>query len=111
MRDQYGIDAAFLDLIAHQMGEGWEEIRPEEVGALTSSIIPTDNAVRDDLGVLTRCGSSAPEGGAIEPRPRPCRWRRGPGRFGKATSKEAGSQKDSLHERLWLIQRYCAQAS
>jgi hypothetical protein len=56
MRDQFGIDTAFLDLIAHQLGEGWEEIKPLEVGALTSSIILTDDAGRDDLGVLTRCG-------------------------------------------------------
>jgi hypothetical protein len=56
MRDQYGIDAAFFDLIAHQLGEGWEAIKPGEAGALTSSISLADAAGRDDLGVLTRCG-------------------------------------------------------
>ncbi len=56
MRDRCGIDAAFLDLIAYHLGERWEHIKPEEVGALTSSIILTDDADRDDSGLLTRCG-------------------------------------------------------
>jgi hypothetical protein len=56
LRDQYGIVAAFLDLIADQLGEGWQEIKPEEIGALTASILLTDEADRDDSGVLTRCG-------------------------------------------------------
>jgi hypothetical protein len=56
MRDEFGIDAAFLELIGFQLGNGWEEVKPEEVGALTASMILTDEADRDDLGILTRWG-------------------------------------------------------
>ena len=55
-RDQQGIDSAFLELIEYQLSNGWELIRPEEVGALTSSVILMDDADRDDTGALVRCG-------------------------------------------------------
>jgi hypothetical protein len=56
MRDEFGIDAAFFDLIGFQLANGWEEVKPEEVGALTASMILSDEADRDDMGILTGCG-------------------------------------------------------
>jgi len=46
----------FPDLIDHQLGNGWERILPEEVGALTDATILTDDCERDENGKLVTCG-------------------------------------------------------
>lgn len=38
----------FLDVIEYQLCNGWEFVRPEEIGALTSANIISDNVERDD---------------------------------------------------------------
>ena len=43
-----GIISQFLEVIEYQLCTGWEEIKPEEIGALTSSIILSDDVTRDD---------------------------------------------------------------
>jgi hypothetical protein len=44
------------DILEYQMGNGWERVGPEEVGALTDGPIITQEAHRDDEGKLIRCG-------------------------------------------------------
>jgi hypothetical protein len=56
IRDRDGINAAFLSLIAPRLEHGWEAIRPEEIGALTDSLILGDDVERDDHGRLARVG-------------------------------------------------------
>lgn len=56
LRDEAGINAAFLALIEPELSGVWEVIRPEEIGALTSSLILSDEAERDDHGRLIRVG-------------------------------------------------------
>lgn len=46
----------FADLIEYQICNGWEYIRPEEVGALTDATIISDDCERDDHGDLVKCG-------------------------------------------------------
>ena len=41
-----------LDLIEFQLCNGWDEIKPEDIGALTSAPILSDNADFDDEGNL-----------------------------------------------------------
>lgn len=50
-------DNYFLDLCEWQLCNGWELIRPEEVGALTDSLIFSETAVRDDWGELKSIGA------------------------------------------------------
>ena len=45
-----------IGLMGHQLCNGWDRVRPEEVGALTDSLIITDSAERDDEGELTGVG-------------------------------------------------------
>lgn len=49
-------DNAFFNLIEYQLGNGWETIAPEEIGALTDAIIISDECERDDHGDLIKCG-------------------------------------------------------
>jgi hypothetical protein len=45
-----------LDLLEYHLCNGWEEVRSEEVGALTDAMLLTDDAERDDHGNLTAVG-------------------------------------------------------
>lgn len=58
IEDQKNIGAvAFLiDLCEHPLCNGWTEVRPEEVGALTDSTIFAREFDRDDEGKLTSVG-------------------------------------------------------
>ncbi len=47
---------ATYDLLEHQLCNGWDTIRPEEVGALTEAFIISDDTARDDQGKLVECG-------------------------------------------------------
>ena len=51
-------DDAFLSMIADHLANGWELVRPEEVGALTSALIITNDCQRDDQGTLTAIGDA-----------------------------------------------------
>src|SRR4051812_47648387 len=41
-------DDKFLELIEYQLGNGWEKVLPDEIGALTGGLIITDDIERDD---------------------------------------------------------------
>src|SRR5438105_3215961 len=56
MRDRLGIDATFRVLLDDHLKRRWEEIKPEEIAALTSSLILSDEAERDAEGKLIRLG-------------------------------------------------------
>jgi hypothetical protein len=49
-------DNAFLDMIEDHLGSGWELVKPEEIGALTSALIISNSVVRDDNGQITDIG-------------------------------------------------------
>lgn len=55
-RDEHGIHAALLELLADHLGNSWEEIRPEEINALTSSLLLSEEVKRDEHGVLIEVG-------------------------------------------------------
>lgn len=57
IRDRLGIDAAFRILIRDFLRRQWGEIKPKEIGALTSSLIITDEFQRDSRGKLVEVGS------------------------------------------------------
>src|SRR5260221_8499641 len=56
VRDWLGIDAAIRVLLDDHLQNGWEEIKPEEIGALTSALVISDEAERDRKGKLTKGG-------------------------------------------------------
>ena len=56
IRDQHGIDVAIRELLEDHLCSGWEEILPEEIGALTSAMLLTDDVERNDDGQATRIG-------------------------------------------------------
>lgn len=47
---------ALSDMLEDHLGSGWEWVRPEEIGALTSGDIISDTVERDDEGGLTSVG-------------------------------------------------------
>lgn len=49
-------EAVLLHLIEDHLCNGWSVVRPEEVAALTGSLILTDSDVRDDEGGLVSVG-------------------------------------------------------
>jgi hypothetical protein len=49
-------EEAMYTLLEDHLGSGWEFIAPEEIGALTSAMILTQDADRDDEGALKRVG-------------------------------------------------------
>jgi hypothetical protein len=51
-----GTDDLLHDLLEYQLCNGWEFIPPEDIGALTSAPILSDEAERDDHGNLTKLG-------------------------------------------------------
>ena len=56
IRDQHGIDAALRQLLEDHLCGGWEEILPEEIGALTSAMLLSNDVHRHDDGRITRIG-------------------------------------------------------
>ncbi len=56
IRHEHGIDGALHQLLADHFANGWHELRPEELGALTSALLISDDVVRDDEGHVTDCG-------------------------------------------------------
>lgn len=51
------LDAKTIEeALEYHLCNGWEIITPEECGALTSGLIITDDATRDDNGQLTKLG-------------------------------------------------------
>jgi len=56
IRDQHGIDGAIREILQDHLCNGWEEILPEEIGALTSAMLITDDIERDEDGRMIRIG-------------------------------------------------------
>jgi len=56
VRERLGIDAALVELLEDHLCNGWELVRPEEVGALTSALLLSDEVDRDDLGDIRGVG-------------------------------------------------------
>src|SRR5580693_6267102 len=56
IRDRLGIDATMRMLLDDYFRRQWCEIRPEEIGALTSALIISDEAHRDPDGTLLSVG-------------------------------------------------------
>jgi len=56
IRDRLGIDATLRVLLDDYFRRQWCEVRPEEIGALTSALIISDEAHRDDHGALLSVG-------------------------------------------------------
>jgi len=55
-QDHFGTQAALFTLLEDHLGSGWEMVPPEDLGALTSSPILSDEIVRDDEGRVTEAG-------------------------------------------------------
>ena len=53
--DSRGTDAQLLDLLEYELCNGWSLVLPEEIGALTSAILLSDDVVRSDTGELEAC--------------------------------------------------------
>ena len=56
IRSAHGIDAALETLLEDHLGNGWEIVPPQEIGALTSSPILSDEVERDDEGKVREVG-------------------------------------------------------
>lgn len=56
MRSAHGIDGALEILLEDHLGNGWKMVAPEEIGALTSSPILSDEVERDEEGELADVG-------------------------------------------------------
>ena len=56
IRDELGIDAAIREILEDHLCNGWEEVFPEEIGALTSAMLLSDDVERDDDGRITGVG-------------------------------------------------------
>src|ERR1700722_17299367 len=52
-----GPDDVLYDLLEYHLCKGWEMIRPEEIGALTSAPIISDDVARNDDGDIIEIGS------------------------------------------------------
>src|SRR5438094_504103 len=55
--ESIGTDAVLYALLEEHLGNGWEWIRPEELGALTSAPILSDECSRDEQGLLDQVGA------------------------------------------------------
>lgn len=51
-------DNAFMTMIEDQLANGWKIVSPEEIGALTSALIITNDYQKDDHGTLTDIGDA-----------------------------------------------------
>ncbi len=56
IREYVGIDAAIRELLEDHLCGVWEEVLPEEIGALTSAMLMSDDVERDDDGRILRIG-------------------------------------------------------
>jgi hypothetical protein len=56
IRDQFGINAALREVLNDHIYNGWDEVYPEEIGALTSAMFLSDDVERDDSGRVIRIG-------------------------------------------------------
>jgi len=56
MRSEHGVHAALETLLEDHLGNGWELVPPEDIGALTSAPILSDEIERDDDGEITEVG-------------------------------------------------------
>lgn len=56
IRERFGIDAAIRELLEDHLCGVWDEVFPEEIGALTSAMLLTDDVERDEKGQITRIG-------------------------------------------------------
>lgn len=52
MSGRHGSVGGFVEVIGHQLQNGWCVIQPEQIGALTSALILSDDAEFDDRGDL-----------------------------------------------------------
>jgi hypothetical protein len=55
-RDAHGIHAALVALLEDHVGNGWEMVPPEDIGALTAAPILTDDILRDEEGRVVEIG-------------------------------------------------------
>lgn len=55
-RDRHGINAALRALLEDHLCNGWEMVPPEDLGALTSAPILSDEISRDEKGRVTEAG-------------------------------------------------------
>jgi hypothetical protein len=55
-RDAFGINAALSALLEDHLQTGWEMVPPEDIGALTSAPILSDEIVRDEEGRIVEAG-------------------------------------------------------
>lgn len=51
-----GTDSILYDLLEDWLCNGWEWLAPEEIGALTSAPILSDEVERDDFGKIVKLG-------------------------------------------------------
>ena len=56
VRERLGIDAALVELLEDHLCNGWELVRPEEIGALTSALLLSDEVDRDEVGEIRAVG-------------------------------------------------------
>jgi len=56
IRQALATDAALAELLEDHFGNGWEIVLPEEIGALTSAPILSDEITRDDCGRVEDVG-------------------------------------------------------
>lgn len=52
-----GTDGILYDLLEDWLCNGWEMVPPEDIGALTSAPILSDEVERDDNGEITKVGA------------------------------------------------------
>jgi hypothetical protein len=55
-QDRFGTHAALCALLEDHLCSGWEMVPPEDLGALTSAPILSDEITRDDNGCVTEAG-------------------------------------------------------
>jgi hypothetical protein len=56
IREDLGSDAALAELLEDHLGNGWEILLPEEIGALTSAPILSHEVARDQEGKVEDVG-------------------------------------------------------
>jgi hypothetical protein len=55
-RNAHGIHVALCALLEDHLGNGWEMVPPEDIGALTAAPILSDEIVRNDDGRVVEAG-------------------------------------------------------
>ena len=56
VRDRFGIEAALHAILEDHLGNGWEMVPPEDIGALTAAPILSEEVLRDDEGTIVEIG-------------------------------------------------------